>query len=92
MNISGIRAGDSSTSTKSTKSKKKKEPSQFDLMLQNEIEKLKSKQDTPLYYRCMECVHTPNASKQICIKCGYCGRDFDENGHLDNIDEYPSVK
>lgn len=26
----------------------------------------------------------------ICVKCGQCGREFNENGICTNIDEYPA--
>lgn len=26
----------------------------------------------------------------ICVKCGQCGRKFDERGFCTNIDEYPA--
>ncbi len=93
MQISGIRNCKGSSRAKNTKRITNKcDKTSFDQILQNEIKKLKAKEDNYLYYRCMECVHSSNIGKQICVKCGYCGREFDEDGHLDNIDEYPSVR
>ena len=62
----------------------------FDELLQDEIEKLKSKQDKHKYYRCLECVHNPKDPESICVKCGFCGREFDDEGHLENVPEYPT--
>ena len=90
MQISGIRGGFRALK-ESEKNKKNQTISKFEQMLQAEINRLAESQNDHLYYRCMECVHPKLRPKQICVKCGYCGREFDEDGHLENVDEYPSM-
>ena len=41
------------------------------------------------YIPSAECNNTDTFG-MICVKCGQCGREFNENGICTNIDEYPA--
>ena len=38
------------------------------------------------YWVCNEC---ESGHYGMCLKCGKCGRGFDDNGNCINIDEFP---
>ena len=41
------------------------------------------------YSPCFEC-NNHDTFGMICVKCGECGREFDENGKCTNIHDYPA--
>lgn len=41
------------------------------------------------YAPCEKC-NNPDTFGMICVKCGECGREFNDAGVCKNIDEYPS--
>ena len=40
-------------------------------------------------YGVSEKCNNPAAHGEICVKCGECGRQFNDAGHCTNINEYP---
>lgn len=40
------------------------------------------------YAPCEQC-NNPDTFGMICVKCGECGREFNDAGYCTNIDEYP---
>jgi hypothetical protein len=40
------------------------------------------------YAPCEQC-NNPDTFGMTCVKCGECGREFNENGMLTNADDYP---
>lgn len=41
------------------------------------------------YAPCEQC-NNPYTFGMICVKCGECGREFNDVGYCTNIDEYPA--
>lgn len=41
------------------------------------------------YAPCESC-NNPDTFGMICVKCGECGREFNDSGVCTNIDEYPA--
>lgn len=49
------------------------------------------KLDGYTYFKCMECVYGQVKPKEICIKCGKCGREFEDDGICKNIPAHPGL-
>ena len=63
----------------------------FDRILEYEEQKIADKKkDEHIYYKCMECLEFHGKPKQLCKKCGECGREFNEEGVCENIQIYPT--
>lgn len=76
---------------RNTTSKSKKSKSNPDISFSEILMMEQKKLDNYTYFKCMECVYGPVKPKEICIKCGKCGREFEDDGICKNIPAHPGL-